>query len=114
MPALTINFLVFILISLGLSYILVLPSLNLHLANSSLIRLRTDIKKIIEKNRTNPKDIEKKIPTLNNSLYEILEIDSYTSDAYRVFELKYRYKKIFGKDFQNFSPQKIKFIINNA
>jgi hypothetical protein len=111
-----INLCFFVLVSAALSGWLILPSLSLHMANSSLAVIKMDVNKFINLHRNNLEDIDVKIKSYlaNQSAYELIDIESSDHEDFKVIELEFRYKALL-QDFNNkVKNQKLRFVLNNV
>lgn len=108
------KFAVFVLVSLMLLVFFLLPSMNLNLANSSLMELKMQVSKVIDQNRNNPNLIKEEILSLDENLFNIVAVEEDFNGDFRLINVSFKYKNLIGENEVEKEIQEIGFIVNDV
>lgn len=111
-----INLGIFVVVTAALTSTLSVPFLNLHMANSSLAVIKTEVNEIISDNRNSLEDIEVKIRDSLSSHkgFKEINITSNIANDFRVIELEFKYNSLFQGLNDKLGKQKMRFIVNDV
>jgi hypothetical protein len=95
---------------------LTLPFINLHVANSDLALIKTNVNDVIDQNRNTLDNIENQITDVlsNYNSFELVSINTSEANDFKVIELEFKYKNLFQDMNKNIEKQKLRFIVNNV
>ncbi len=108
------KFAVFVLVSSMLAMYFLIPSMNLNLANSSLLELKMQVSKVIDQNRNNPDLIKDTILSLDEKLFDIVDVREDFNGDFRLINVSFKYKNLIGDNKVEKEIQEIGFIVNNV
>lgn len=95
---------------------LTLPFINLHIANSDLALIKTNVNDVLDQNRNSLDNIENQIieALANYNSFELVSITTSEANDFKVIELEFKYKNLFQNMNESIEKQKLRFIVNNV
>lgn len=110
------NYFFIIVITLFLTVNLLMPFLNLHIANSSLASFKTEVNQVINEYRNNPSMIKAALKEglSKNDSFEIVSVQDSDVNDFKVIELEFKYKLLFNGFNKKIDRQKMRFIVSNV
>jgi hypothetical protein len=110
------NLFFIVFITLFLAVNMLMPFLNLHIANSSLAHIKTEVNQIINENRNNPSQIKSNLQQTLSELdtFELVSVQDSDANDFKVIELEFKYKLLFNGFNKKVKNQKMRFIVSNV